>query len=305
MQTVKHSAMTPGKIKISFSDRAFYWIVDLLIGVLTLLVLVPLINVVASSFSSPSAVSQGRVFLWPVDFSFEGYKAVFSNKMIGTAYLNTFYYTIVGTVINIAMTMIAAYPLARGTLPFRNLFMFLFSFTMLFSGGTIPNYILISDLNLINTRWSMILPGAISVYNMIIARTFIQGIPADLHEAAEIDGCSDFKFFFMMVIPLSVTMMSVLTLYYAVAHWNAYFDAFLYLSDRDLLPLQSILREILISSQISADQIVDEETLAAKQGLADLLKYSLIIVSSVPVLVLYPLVKKHFLKGVMIGALKG
>jgi multiple sugar transport system permease protein/putative aldouronate transport system permease protein len=176
---------------------------------------------------------------------------------------------------------------------------------MLFSGGIIPDYMLMINLNLINSFFAMILPGAISVYNMIIARTFIQNIPKELQEAAAIDGCSDFKYFFSMILPLSMTLLSVLLLYYGVAHWNSYFDAFLYLSDRKLYPLQIILREILLANSISLDLVMDEETMAAKQGMADLLKFSLIIVSSLPVLVLYPFLKKFFVKGVMIGALKG
>lgn len=292
-------------IHVTREDRIYYLTINILVGAFMLIVLLPLINIVASSFSSPSAVSSGKVLLWPVEFSLEGYETVFENKLIGTAYLNTFFYTVTGTLINLAMTMIAAYPLARRNVPFKGFFMFLFTFTMLFSGGTIPNYMLMIDLHLINTRWAMLLPGAISVYNMIIARTFIQNIPEELYEAASIDGCSDFRYFFTMVIPLSVTLLSVLTLYYAVGHWNAYFNAFLYLSDRKLYPLQIILREILIANTINANEVVDDLTMSSKQGMADLIKYSLIIVSSLPVLVLYPFVKKYFLKGVMIGALKG
>lgn len=286
-------------------DRTFYAIVNAIVGVFMLIVLIPLVNIVASSFSSPGAVSSGKVLFWPVEFSLDGYKTVFQNKMIGTAYFNTFFYTIVGTMINLAMTMMAAYVLARKNLPYKGFFMFLFTFTMLFSGGTIPNYMLIVNLKLYDTRWAMLLPGAISVYNMIIARTFIQNIPNELYEAASIDGCSDARYFFTMVIPLSVTLLSVLTLYYAVAHWNSYFDAFLYLTNRKLYPLQIVLREILIANSINANEVVDDLTMSAKQGMADLLKFSLIIVSSLPVLVLYPFVKKYFLKGVMIGALKG
>ena len=284
-------------------DRTFYAIVNAIVGVFMLIVLIPLVNIVASSFSSPGAVSSGKVLFWPVEFSLDGYKTVFQNKMIGTAYFNTFFYTIVGTMINLAMTMMAAYALARKNLPYKGFFMFLFTFTMLFSGGTIPNYMLIVNLKLYDTRWAMLLPGAISVYNMIIARTFIQNIPNELYEAASIDGCSDARYFFTMVIPLSVTLLSVLTLYYAVAHWNSYFDAFLYLTNRKLYPLQIVLREILIANSINANEVVDDLTMSAKQGMADLLKFSLIIVSSLPVLVLYPFVKKYFLKGVMIGAL--
>ena len=161
-------------------DRTFYAIVNAIVGVFMLIVLIPLVNIVASSFSSPGAVSSGKVLFWPVEFSLDGYKTVFQNKMIGTAYFNTFFYTIVGTMINLAMTMMAAYALARKNLPYKGFFMFLFTFTMLFSGGTIPNYMLIVNLKLYDTRWAMLLPGAISVYNMIIARTFIQNIPNEL-----------------------------------------------------------------------------------------------------------------------------
>jgi ABC-type sugar transport system, permease component len=304
-----NSSVKPSKretaIRIAAGDRVFYFTINVLMGLFMLIVLIPLLYIVASSFSAPEAVSGGRVFLWPVSPTLEGYQKIFENALIGTAYLNTFFYTIAGTLINIGMTMIAAYPLARRNLPYKGVVMFLFTFTMLFSGGIIPNYMLMLKLNLLNTRWAMLLPTAISVYNMIIARTFIQNIPTELEEAASIDGCSDTQIFIRIILPLSTTLLSVLTLYYAVAHWNAYFDAFLYLSDRKLYPLQIILREVLIINSIQASDIVDDETLAARQGMADLLKFSLIIVSSLPVLVLYPFVKKYFLKGVMIGAIKG
>jgi putative aldouronate transport system permease protein len=247
------------------------------------------------------------VLLWPVDFTLDGYKAVFKHKLLGVSYLNTFFYTIAGTAVNISMTMIAAYPLARKDLPFKGVILFLFTFTMLFSGGTIPTYILMGQLHMINTRWVMIIPGAISVYNMIIARTFLQNIPGELEEAATIDGCSDFQYFFRIALPLSGTVIAVLTLYYAVAHWNDYFTAFLYLSKREYYPLQIVLREVLIANSVSANDIadMDAETMLARQGMKDLLKYGLIIVSSAPILALYPFVRKYFLKGVMIGALKG
>lgn len=292
-------------IRLSGSDLVYYVIVNIVLLTITLTVLYPLIFIIAASFSSPSAVSNGKVFLWPVDFSLEGYNAVFKSKHIGSGYFNTFFYTIVGTAINVTMTMIAAYPLARKKLPLRGVITFLFAFTMLFSGGMIPDYILMLNLKMINTRWALIIPGAISVYNMIIARTFIQNIPNELLEAAQIDGCSDTYYFFRVVLPLSKAIIAVLTLYYAVGHWNSYFSAFLYLTNRKLYPLQIVLREILVANSISMDEIVDPETMNAKQGLADLLKYSLIIVSSVPVIILYPFIQKYFIKGIMIGSLKG
>lgn len=293
------------EIKLILRDKIYYTIVYIFLLSITLLVLYPLVFVVAASFSSPAAVSSGKVMLWPVDFSLEGYKVVFGSKHIGRGYLNTFIYTGIGTIINVAMTLIAAYPLSRDDLPFKGFITFLFVFTMFFSGGMIPNYILLLKLNMINTRWALIIPGAISVYNMIIARTFIQNIPNELLEAAQIDGCSDVHYFFKILLPLSKAIIAILTLYYAVAHWNSYFNAFLYLSDRKLYPLQIVLREILIANSISMEEIIDDETMLAKQGLADLLKYSLIIVSSVPVLILYPFIQRYFIEGVMIGSLKG
>lgn len=294
-------------IKVPRGDKIYYGIVNLFLFLFFMAILLPLINVVASSFSEAKAVNQGKVLFWPVQFTTKGYKAVFEYRGIWRSYANTFLYTITGTAVNLAMTLMCAYPLARKDLPFKGPVVALFMFTMLFGGGTIPNYILIRNLHMMNTIWAMIIPGAISVYNMIIARTFIQNIPSDLEEAAKIDGCSDVRYFFSIVLPLSKTVISVLGLYYAVAHWNDYFTAFLYLSDNEKMPLQITLRAILINNSFSADAgaSIDEETLLNNQALQDLLKYSLIIVSSVPVLIIYPFVKKYFLKGVMLGAVKG
>jgi putative aldouronate transport system permease protein len=177
---------------------------------------------------------------------------------------------------------------------------------MLFDGGLIPNYLVVKGLGMVNTRWALLLPGAISAYNMIITRTFIiNSIPEELREASQIDGCNDFHFFFRMVLPLSKAILAVITLYYAIVHWNSYFNAFLYLTNKDLFPLQIVLRDILIANTIDANTIVDPELMAAKQGLADLLKYSLIVISSVPMMLLYPFIQKYFAKGVMIGSVKG
>ena len=304
MQPV-HSARKRG-LHVASGDRFFYTSVNLVLGFITLLVLYPLVYIVSSSFSAPSAVLAGKVFLWPVDWSLEGYIAVFKNRGIMTGYANSFLYASVGTLFNVSVTMICAYPLARRVLPFKGCFMFLFTFTMFFSGGLIPNYMLMTRLRLIDTRAVMILPGLISVYNMIIAKTFIQNsLPYELLEAAQVDGCSDARYFFQMVLPLSKAVIAVLTLYYAVGHWNAYFNAFLYLNSRALYPLQLFLREILIANIIDTTMDVDPELLEKRAGLADVLKYSLIIVASGPVLVLYPFVQKHFIKGVMIGSIKG
>lgn len=288
-----------------FRDKAFFAINGAILTVLTLIILIPLIYIVACSFSSPSAVAGGKVTLWPVDFSVEGYRRVFTYPNIWVSYGNTFFYTVFGTLINVVITLLCAYPLARKDLPLKKGIMFLFTFTMLFSGGMIPNYILVKSLGMTNTRWAMLLPNALSVYNMIIARTFIMNIPVDLLEAANIDGCNDTQYFFHVVIPLSGTLISMLVLFYAVGHWNSYFNAFLYLYDKDLMPLQIVLREVLIANSINTDSITDESSFTAIVGMSELIKYALIVVASAPILVLYPFLRRYFVKGVMIGSLKG
>lgn len=293
------------KIKLLRQDRRFYFCVNVVVTLLVITIIYPIILVISSSFSAPSAVYAGRVFLWPVDLSVEGYKAVFKNRQIVSGALNSVFYTGVGTLVNLVMTTLAAYPLARRTLPGRSIIMKLFVFTMFFSGGMIPNYILLMNLHLLNTRFALILPGAISVYNMILMRTFFQNIPAELNEAASIDGCSDIRYLLQIVIPLSKPIIAVLALYYAVAHWNAYFNAMMYLTDQELAPLQLVLRDILVSNTISLSDIADEETMRARQGIAELMKFSLIVISSLPVMVIYPFIQKYFVQGVMLGSIKG
>lgn len=301
-----HGKTAARRIAQTPDDKVFYGVTNVLLLLLTLTVLYPLVYIVSSSFSAPSAVLAGRVVLWPVEFSLEGYQAIFRNRYIGIGYLNSIFYTVVGTAFRVSLTLMAAYPLSRKEMPFRNFFMVLFTFTMFFSGGMIPNYMLMSNLKLIDTRLVMIIVGFISVYNLIITRTFIQSsIPEELREAADIDGCSYLGFFFRMVLPLSKAVIAVITLYYAVEAWNAYFDAFLYLNTRTLYPLQLFLREVLVANQMTEAMSMDPELMERRQGLADVLKYSLIIVASLPVLVAYPFVQKFFIKGVMIGSLKG
>lgn len=292
-------------VKTSKADKIYYGIVYTLLVILLIVVLYPVIYIISASFSSPTAVSTGKVILFPVDFSVMGYKKVFEYKEVFTGYKNTVFYTVAGTAINVALTMAAAYPLARKELLGNKFFTFLFTFTMLFSGGMIPKYLVIKQLGMLNSVWAMLIPNAISVTNLIIARTFIKGIPNDLLEAAKLDGCSDFNYFFKIVMPLSKAVLAVLVLYYAVGHWNAYFNAFLYLTDKKLFPLQLFLREILIMNQVAASTVADPETAVAIQGLSDLLKYSLIVVATAPILCIYPFVQKYFVKGVMIGSLKG
>ena len=294
------------KVKISNNDIPFYVISGLIIGIFFLITAYPMILVLSSSFSDRMAVLAGKVILWPVNFSMEGYQAVFKYPEILLGYRNTIFYTTLGTFINIFVTMLAAYPFSRPNWYGKKVLSFFFIFTMFFSGGMIPMFIQMRNLRLLNSIWAMVLPGAISIYNMIIARTFIKNtIPNELFESAKIDGSSEFRCFFSIVLPLSKAVLSVLVLYYAVGHWNAYFNAFIYLSRRQLYPLQIFLREILIANTIEMNPMLDERAMAYFAGMYDLLKYSLIVVATAPIICVYPFVQKYFVKGVMIGSVKG
>lgn len=294
------------KQMLSRTDRIFEVAIVVFLALAGIIVLFPLLHIVAASFSSPSAVISGEVWLWPKDFSLEGYKAVFENSKLLTGYKNTIIYTVLGTLLNVVFTLCAAYPLSRKDMPGKTALTFLFTFTMIFQGGLIPTYLLNMNLNLLNTRWVMILPTAITVWNLMLARNYFQGsIAPELLEAAEIDGCDDFHYFIRVALPLAKPIIAVLVLFYAVQHWNAFFNAFIYLNDQELMPLQIVLREILIANTVDSASIMDMETMAAKEGLVDLLKYSTIIVASLPIWCLYPFIQKYFVKGVMVGAIKG
>lgn len=301
-------ANRPNSIKIedSMQDKVLYSAVNIILAIFIIIVAYPLIYVLSSSFSSPRAVISGKVILLPIDFSLEGYQAVFAHKRIWSAYRNTIFYTVAGTMVNLAVTMTCAYPLSRKDFPMRGVFNKFFLFTMFFSGGLIPTYILMTQIKFVNTIWAMIIPGAISVYNMFLARTFMaSSIPLELYDASQIDGCSDSSYFFRILLPLSKPIIAVLTLFYAVGHWNSYFNAMIYLNKPELYPLQIVLRTILIASQIDMTELVDIEGMVAKQGLADVLKYALIVVATFPILCVYPFIQKYFIKGVMIGSVKG
>ena len=294
------------KIGLCTEDKIIYAVVDVLMVLLILIIAYPLIYVVSSSFSSGEAVSSGKVLLWPVDFSLTGYEIVFNYKQVWTGYYNTIIYTVVATALNVVLTTMAAYPLSRKNFQGRHFCMTLFMITMFFSGGIIPSYILKTQMHIVNTRWSIILTGAISVYNMVVMRTFFQNsIPGELLEAAKLDGISDFGYLFKIVIPLSKAVFADITLYYAVAHWNSYFNAMLYLRNRDLYPLQLVLRDILNAANVDLSQISDPELLRQLAGSSDVMKYSLIVISSLPMMVAYPVVQKYFEKGVTIGSVKG
>lgn len=294
------------RISTSKSDTVFYVISGIIMTILLIIALYPMIFVLSASFSSGDAVSSGKVILWPVEFNLEGYKTVFRNDDILRAYWNTLLYTVVGTLINVAMALITAYPLSRKDLKGRNFLMLIFTFTMFFSGGMIPAYININNLHLMNTFWVMVLPGALSVYNMIITRTFIQSsIPHEMLEAASIDGCNDTRYFFSFVLPLSKAIIAVNTLFSAVNHWNAYFNAMIYLNDREKLPLQNIMRELLVLNEMNLSDLMDPEQALLLLNSVAVLKYSLIVVATVPILCAYPFAQKYFVKGVMIGSIKG
>lgn len=294
------------KIKHPLEDRILYAVVYTMIILFMVIVLYPIIFVVSASFSDGTEVQLGHVYLLPVKPTLEGYKAVFSHKNVLTGYRNTLFYTLVGTMINVAITVVCAYPLSRRDMPMRGFFMFLYTFTMFFGGGLIPSYLLVNSIGMNNTIWALLIPGAMSVYNMIITRTFfMNSVPLELLEASQIDGCSDARYFFSVLLPLSQAVISVIALYYAVGHWNSYFSALIYLRKTELQPLQLILRNILLASRISLNEFEDPDLMEGKIGLEFLVKYALIVVSSAPIMCLYPFVQKFFAKGVMLGSVKG
>jgi multiple sugar transport system permease protein/putative aldouronate transport system permease protein len=288
------------------SDRVFTIVNYAILTVFLVAVAYPLIYVFSASLSDPKAVISGRMWLWPVDVTLDGYRAVFRNSRVLVGFRNSLFYTVAGSFVSVVLTILAAYPLSRKDLAGRNIIMFFFVFTLLFGGGLIPTYLVVREVGLLNTPFALIIPAALSVYNMIITRTFFQfTIPDELLEAAQLDGCSDFRFVRDVVIPLSGPIIAVNALFYAVGQWNQYFNALIYLTNPDLFPLQLILREILVQNQVDLTQISDVNQLMNRQNLQDLLKYSLIVVASAPVLIIYPFVQKHFVRGVLIGSLKG
>ncbi len=286
-------------------DKVFNVVAIIVISLIVIIVLVPLLNVVAASFSSSKAVNAGQVLLWPVDFTLENYRTVLKYDSVWLGYRNTIFYTVAGTVISVMLSLCCAYPLAQRRFSGRKFLNRLLMFTMIFNGGMIPTYMVVRDLNILDTVWAVLLPVAVSFYNVIIIRNFIETtIPVELEESTRVDGCTPFRYFVNFILPLSKPIIAVIAMYYAVAQWNNYFNAFLYLTEKNLYPLQLFLREILVSSKFSAADL-DPETAAAIQGLADTLKYVIIVVSTLPLMCIYPFVQKHFVKGVMIGSVKG
>lgn len=288
------------------SDNLFDVINHLLLVIVLLVVFFPLFFVVNASFSEPNAVQQGRVLLYPVNPTLEAYARTFRDGMVWLGYRNVIIYAVTGTCINVIMTVLGAYPLSRKDFHGRNLFSGIILFTMFFHGGLIPSYLLIKDLGMINTIWVMIIPNAVSVWNVIITRTYFQTtIPIELREASQIDGCRNFAFLLRIVLPLSMPIIAVIALFYAVGHWNEFMRALIYLNDEKKYPLQLILRNILIQNQIDSEALEDVASALERQKLSQLLKYALIIVASLPLLIVYPFLQRFFIKGMMIGSIKG
>ena len=286
-------------------DRTFDIMNYVILTICFLVVAYPLYFVVIASISDPVDVNAGRVILYPVKTTMDGYRRILEYKSFFTGYRNTLVYTGVGTLVNMLLTVPAAYALSRKDLVGRNVFMMMIAFTMIFSAGLIPTYLHIRDLGLIDTMWALILPGAVSTWNLIVARTFFQqSIPDDLLEAAQLDGATNAQFFAQIVLPLSKSILAVLVLFYAVGHWNTYSNALYYIISDDKRPLQLVLRSILFENTMG-DMVEDASNLAAQQRLGDLIKYGIIIASSLPLMILYPFLQRYFIQGVMIGAVKG
>ncbi|MFK0523415.1 carbohydrate ABC transporter permease [Paenibacillus illinoisensis] len=292
-------------------DKIFLTLNYIYVTIAFLLVAYPLVYMISASISNPKEVASGAMWLFPKDITFEGYERVLQDQRIWSGYANTILYTVVGTAVNLAVTIPAAYALSRRDLVGRGFFMGVFMFTMFFGGGLVPSYLLIKELGMINSMWALILPSAASVWNIIVSRTFFQGtIPSELQEAAQIDGCSNFKLFFKIVLPLSMPIIAVMALFYGVGHWNSYFSAMIYLNDSAKYPLQLVLRQILVLQEMSAQGsgMMDGSSASAlnnKAEVAALVRYAVIIVSTLPVIIIYPFLQRYFVQGVMIGSVKG
>lgn len=308
---MNETAARPGRarnhIKDTRSERIFYGINYLVLSLFLLCTLYPVVYLFSSSISHPNEVAAGRVVLFPIGFSLRGYELVFRNSNIQTGFLNSALYTLGGTVLNVLVTLITAYPLSKKDLIGRSGVSLMFAFTLWFSGGMIPSYLLVRSLGMLNTRWAMIIPGLISVWNVIICRSYFSNtLPDELFEAASIDGCDHFRFFALVALPLSGAIIAVLTLYYAIDHWNAFFNALIYLNRSSLYPLQIFLRNILIESSVTAEDITSGAMeVESSLGIIELFKSALIFTSCLPLWIIYPFVQKFFVKGVMIGSVKG
>ena len=286
----------------SVSAKVFEAVVHIVMICVVLLTLLPVIHVISISFSSAAAISRGDVGLWPVEFSVSAYTAIFKSGNVPRSFLNSVYYTALGTASNMLLTTMMAYPLSRTYLTFRKFYNVLVLITMFFSGGLIPTFLTVKSLGLYNTVWAIVLPGAISTWNLIIMRTFFMGLPAELEESAQLDGANDFTIFARIILPLSKASIATIALFYGVGHWNNWFSGMIYFKNSKSYPLQTILRSIVINSEVSDEITVDEVINSIS---AEGIKYSTLVVSMVPMMAVYPFIQKYFVKGVMIGSLKG
>jgi len=295
------------RIRETLSDRVTTVIFYAVLSVIGLVTIFPIIFVISASLSSPIAVNAGQVLLWPIEIQFEGYALILQNEWVVTGYLNSLFYTVFGTLLNLAVTFTAAYALSRKDMYGHKLLTLYMIIPMWFGGGLIPTFLIVQRVGLIDTRLTLIILGAISIYNCIICRTFIQSsIPAELQESARIDGCSDIGIMTRIVLPLSTPVLAILALYYSLGHWNEYFNALIYLNTREYQPLQIFLREILIlNAQFDMRDTLNLEATMRRSYLVQVMRYGLIVVSSLPLLIMYPFVQRYFVQGVMIGALKG
>lgn len=295
-------------IKGSNSDKLFDVLNKTLVWFFIIVIAYPLVYICSAAISDPQLVSTGEMWLWPKGITFEGFQRVFNDSEIWMGYFNTIFYTLLGTFINLAVTLPMAYALTRKDLRGKGIIMGMLVFTMFFDGGLIPTYLLVKNLGMVDTIWAMVIPGAAAVWNIIVTMTFFKvAIPRELEESAEMDGASVFRIFLQVVLPLSLPIIAVMGLFYGVGHWNQYFNALIYLNDRSLFSLQLILREILVLSQMSTEMMesTDPETILEQQRIANIIKYAVMIVSAAPLLIVYPFLQRFFLKGVMIGSIKG
>lgn len=299
-------------MKESKWDKIFLGSVYIYLSIALIVVLYPLIYILSASISSPQQVNSGAMWLFPKEITWAGYQLVFKNPKIWNGYLNTIVYTGIGTLLNLAVTLPAAYALSRSDLVGRQLFLGFILFTMFFTGGLVPTYLVVRNLGLINTIGALILPVAASVWNIIVARTFFQTtIPKELQEAAYMDGCTNLKLFVRIILPLSAPIIAVMALFYGVSHWNSYFPALIYLNDESKYPLQMVLRQILVLQEMTAETTGAAisgdaaRAMSSKAETASLIKYGVIVVSTLPIVALYPFLQRYFVQGVMIGSVKG
>jgi len=305
MKKIKIQGYSASPIQDTRGEKIFYFLNASFLVLFAIVTLYPILVLIANSISDPYEVYTGHVTFYPKGFSLEGFRLVLKDGDLITGFKNSLIYTVLGTSLNVVITFITAYALSRKELKGRNIFSFFFAFTMWFSGGTIPTYLLVRDLGLMNNIWAVILPGLMSVWNMIVCRTYIQTtIPHEIYEAASIDGCGYWRYMLFMVVPLSGAILAILTLWYAIGHWNSYFNALIYLLDQSLHPVQLFLRQFLVALKAMNVSDLSDNT-SDMYGIADIMRYALIVLSCLPLWIMYPFVQKYFVKGVMIGSVKG